>query len=82
MEPCKQGYPCSYASQEGDHCLLPRCTLKHVTIPGKEGEYAYDSLSGRLTKWVTVERKEPRPVDYLWDGVEPVRDGARKIIRG
>ena len=81
MEPCTLGYPCPYASVEGDHCLLPKCKLKHVTIPGKEGEYAYDSLSGRLTKWVTVERKPTPPVDYLWDGIEPVPEGTRKVVK-
>lgn len=57
MDPCRVGYPCIYASKDGAHCMLPECVLRHVTIEGREGEYAHDKLTGHVTKWVTVKRR-------------------------
>lgn len=37
--------------------MLPECVLRHVTIEGREGEFAHDRLTGHVTKWVTVTRK-------------------------
>lgn len=63
MDPCRAGYPCIYASKDGAHCALPECVLRHVTIEGREGEFAYDRLTGHVTKWVAVKRSPVQDVD-------------------
>ena len=71
MKPCQSGFPCIYQSHSCDCCLLPQCAVKHVTVEGKDGEYAYDSLTGTLHAWVTVARKptqpKPDPLDAWYD---------------